>query len=180
MRFSPFNTYLCRNSLYGYSHSAYRFSNGCETALVKIHNDIFSILGAVVFLFDLSAAFDAVNHDLLLSKLSAELGFSYVVLKWILTYLNKRSYFVKSAGCASHTVDVKSVVPQGSILGPVLFNLYFKSDELIANLYSLRVHSYANDMQCFFSFNSDSSVNIIKNKIKAFLQDLKHWRLAIF
>ena len=79
MRFSPFNTYLCKNSLHGYSHSAYRFSNGCETALVKIHNDIFSILGAksnaVVILFDLSAAFDTVNHDLLLSKLSAEFVF---------------------------------------------------------------------------------------------------------
>ena len=132
--FLQINTYLCENSLYGYSQSAYRSSYSCETVLVKIHNDILSILdaksNAVVLLFDLSAAFDTVKHDLLLSKLSAEFVFSDVALEWFSTYLNNRSYFVKGAGCTSHTVDVKSGVPQGSILGPVLFNLYFKSAEL--------------------------------------------------
>ena len=80
--FLQINTYLCENSLYGYSQSAYRSCYSCETALVKIHNDILSILdaksNAVVLLFDLSTAFDTVKHDLLLSKLSAEFGFSDV------------------------------------------------------------------------------------------------------
>ena len=57
--FLQINTYLCENSLHGYSQSAYRSSYNCETALVKIHNDILSILdaksNAVVLLFDLSA-----------------------------------------------------------------------------------------------------------------------------
>ena len=109
------DVYLCENSLYGYSQSAYRSSYSCETALVKIHNDILSILdaksNAIVLLCDLSAAFDTVKHDLLLSKLSAEFGFSDVALEWFSTYLNNRSYFVKGAGCTSHTVDVKSGVP---------------------------------------------------------------------
>ena len=63
-----FITYLCENSLHGYSQLAYRSSYSCETALVKIQNDILSILdaksNAVVLLFDLSTAFDTVNHDL--------------------------------------------------------------------------------------------------------------------
>ena len=152
--FLQINTYLCENSLYGCSKSAYRSSYSCETALVKIHNDILSILdaksNAVVRLFDLSATFDTVKHDLLLSKFSAEFGFSDVALEWFSTYLNNRSYFVKGAVCTSHTVDVKSGVPQGSILGPVLITLYFKSSELIANSRGLFVRSYADDIVLSF------------------------------
>ena len=170
--FLQINTYLCENSLYSYSQSAYRSSYSCETALVKIHNDILSILdaksNAVVLLFCLSAAFDTVNHDPLLSKLSAEFVFSNVALEWFLTYLSNRSYFVKGAGCTSHTVDVKSGVLQGSILGPVLFNLYFKSTELIANSQGLCVQSYADNMQCYFSFGKVFSVDMIKNKFEPF------------
>ena len=92
----------------------YRLHIYKQQNLVKLHN-ILSILdaksNAAVLLFDLSAAFGTVNHDLLLSKLSAECGFSDVALEWFSTYLNNMSYFVKSAGCTSHTVDVKSGVP---------------------------------------------------------------------
>ena len=58
--------------------------------------------------------------------------------------------------------------------------LYFKSAELIANLHGLDVYSYADDIQCYFSFNRDTSVDIIKNKIRAFFQDLRHWMTFIF
>ena len=142
--------------MYGYSQSAYRSTYSCKTAFVKIHDDILPILNAksnaVVLLFDLSAAIDTINHDLPLSKLSAEFGFSDVALEWFSTYLNDKSYFVKGASCISHTVDVKSGVPQGSILGPLQFNLYFKNAELIANSHGLCVHSYADNMQCYFFF----------------------------
>ena len=62
----------------------------------------------------------------------------------------------------------------------MLFNLYFKSAELIANSHGLFVHSYADDMQCYLSFDKDFSVDMIKYKIGAFLQDLKHWMTSNF
>ena len=71
--------------------------------------------------------------------------------------------------------NVESGVDQGSISGPILFNLYFERADLIVNLYGLGVHSYADDIQCYFSFDKDCSVDVVKNKIRAFLQDLKHW-----
>ena len=78
-------------------------------------------------MFNLSAAFDMVNHDHLLRKSSAEFDFSDVALEWFSMYLNNSSYFVKGAGCTSHTVKVKTGVLQGLISGPVLFERAFKS-----------------------------------------------------
>ena len=62
----------------------------------------------------------------------------------------------------------------------MLFNLYFKSAELIANSHGLFVHSHADDIQCYLSFDKDFSVDMIKHKIGAFLQDLKHWMTSNF
>ena len=56
----------------------------------------------------------------------------------------------------------------------MLFDLYFKSAELIANSHGLFVHSYADDMQCYLSFDKDFFVDMNTHKIGAFLQDLKH------
>ena len=101
--------------------------------------------------------------------MSAEFGFSDVALECFSTYLNNRSNrFVKGAGCASHTVDAKSGVPQSSVLRPFLFTLYFKSCELIANSHGFGVDSYADNMHSYFSFDRDSFVDMIKNNSNIF------------
>lgn len=103
------------------------------------------------------------------------------MLKWFFTYLKDRSYFVKNTdGSVSHAVEVKSGVPQGSILGPVLFNLYFKNAELVANSHDFSVHSYADDMQCYFSFDRGVSLDVVLSKIRAFLHDFKFWMTCNF
>ena len=93
--------------MYRYSQSAYRSSYSCETAHVKIQKDILSILdvksNAEVLLFDLSVAFDTVNHDLLLSKLFAEFVFSDVALEWFSTYLNEGATLLKILAVFSYS-----------------------------------------------------------------------------
>ena len=172
--------YLCENFLYGEFQSAYRSGFSCETALVKISNDILSLLdtksNAVLLLFDLTAAFDTENHNLLLAKLFENFGFADNALKWFSTYLENRSYYVKGVNdSVSHVVKVTSGVPQGSILGPVLFNLYFKDAEMIAKSHGFSVHSYADDMQCYFELGKNISIDFVSDKITSFLLALKNW-----
>ena len=88
--------YLMSNDLFGVFQSAYRPYHSCETALVAIHNDIETMLDSklnvALLIFDLSAAFDIVNHQLLLKKLHFHYGFWNNVLAWFDLYLLGRNY----------------------------------------------------------------------------------------
>ena len=103
--------YLRENFLYGEFQSAYRCDFHSETALVKINNDILSLLdtksNAALVLFDLTATFDTVNHNLLLAKLFENFGFAGNALKWFSMYLENRSYYVKGViDSVSHFIEV--------------------------------------------------------------------------
>ena len=89
--------------------------------MVKVHNDVVSMLDAklnvILLLFDLSAAFDTVNHDILLAKLRDKYGFNGTVFAWFASYLSNRRYIVKINQSLSRDVVLFLGVPQGSILG---------------------------------------------------------------
>ena len=99
-----------------------------ETALLKILNNIRCNLDnhklTVLVLLDLTAAFDTVDHHILLNRLKNLVGLSGTVLNWFVSYLTDRHFFVSMDTCSSETHKIKCGVPQGSILGPTLFNLY--------------------------------------------------------
>ena len=91
-------------------------------------NDILSVQDrgelTAVSLLDLSAAFDTINHDLLLSRLTEWFGIDGVVLQWVCSYLTDRSQLVKVDGALSTPQLLLCDVPQGSVLGPLLFTMY--------------------------------------------------------
>ena len=107
--------------------SGFRSNHSCETALIAIIDDWISaidkneIVGTV--LFDLSKAFDLVNHKILLEKLW-HYQFNDVALQWFMTYFHQRSQQVSVSGKLSDPKPISSGVPQGSVLGPLLFLIY--------------------------------------------------------
>ncbi len=78
----------------------------------------------MLVLLDLSAAFDTIDHDKLIDRLQNYIGIKGQALRWIRSYLSDRYYFVYLNGEESQLSTVKYGVPQGSILGPLLFSLY--------------------------------------------------------
>ena len=118
--------------------SAYRWYHSTETALLKVQNDLLVAMdescGVFLVLLDLSSAFDTIDHDILIKRLHYNLGFSGTALAFIY-------------GTKSEPADLQYVVPQGSVLGPILFTIYTSPIGAIAKRHNLEIHLYADDTQ---------------------------------
>ena len=108
--------------------SAYRKFHSTETALLKLTNDIMESIdsGKITILtaLDMSAAFDTLDHITLLHRLQHTFGLSGYAISWIRSYLTHRSSFVKIDSSSSPSTTILTGVPQGSVLGPLLFVLF--------------------------------------------------------
>ncbi len=123
-----------------------------KTALLKVSNDLLQILDtgsdAVLVLLDLSAAFDTIDHSILLQRLEKWVGIQGTALQWLASYLKDRTFSVSIGNFSSSSAPLLCGVPQGSILGPLLFSLYMLPWELfLRNIRSpttamLMIHSF--------------------------------------
>ena len=125
--------------------SAYRKHYSCQHVLLRMIEmwrrclDDNKMVGAI--LMDLSKAFDCLPHDSLIAKLDAY-GFDKEALRLILSYLSGRKQCVKNGGCLSMLKLILNGVPQGSILGPILFNVFIND---IFLLLTQNLHNYSDD-----------------------------------
>ena len=119
--------YLTENKLLHPNHHAYRVHHNTTTALIQMCDAWLESVGegelAGACFLDMSAAFDIVNHSLLIQKLRLY-GFESNIIEWIQSYLSDRSQCVSIDGALSKLLPVRHGVPQGSILGPLLYTLF--------------------------------------------------------
>ena len=120
--------HIVRSGLYPLFQSAYRRYHSTETALVKVANDILLNMNTqrvtLLVLLDLSAAFDTVDHGILLRRLNTTFGIRGKVLEWFSSYLLGRSQRILFDGVKSDSFDLRSGVPQGNCIGQLLFVVY--------------------------------------------------------
>ena len=143
---SRIQSHLSSNSLSSSFQSAYRIFHSTETTLLKIHNDLILAMdrGEVtsLILLDLYDAFDTVDHSILLTRLQNWFGLDGLSLDWFSSYLSLRSQAVSINDSISAFSTLSCGVPQGSVLGPLLFTLYTTPLGSVISKNSLKYHLY--------------------------------------
>ena len=121
-------SHIYKNGLSNLSQSAYKQFRSTETALLKVHNDINLNIDngkvTALTLLDLSVAFDTIDHNIPITRLSTWYGISGTALSWFTSYLTDRQQAIKIDNCFSDMLPTSCGVPQGYVLGPLLFTLY--------------------------------------------------------
>jgi len=148
--------------------SAYRPCFSTETASVLLTNDLLSASASgapsLLLSLDLSAAFDCVIHSKLISRLTEDFGLEGLPLEWIKSYLSSRSLCVSYKGNRSGFVQVSDGVPQGSVLGPLLFSVYISPISRLIARFNLLHYTYADDTILIISFKDQlTSTKILQD-----------------
>ena len=172
------NEFISLEGLLNVNQSAYKSSHSTETALLKIQNDIAlsvdSRKAVALTLLDLSAAFDTIDHSLLYDCLHDWFGLDGTVLSWIKSYLSNRKQKIKIGDSFSEAVILPFGVPQGSVLGPLLFTLYTSPLSQVISKFKVTHHLYADDTQIYLAVDSrnfDSS----REELTECLKSVQEW-----
>ena len=143
--------------------SAYRPFHSTETALLKVQSDILLSMDdqkvTLLVMLDLSAAFDTINHNILLETSGSGFCVGGTALKWFTSNLSQITRQVQIKGTLSEKKQLTTGVPQGSCLGPVLFPIYVADLFQIIEKHIPEAQGYADDHQVYLSFTRIPSTN---------------------
>ena len=153
-----------------------------ETALIKVKNEMLnnavdSREVVLLVLLDFSAAFDTIDHDVLLSRLEKNLGIYGNVFKWVHSYLNNRFTQVHIDGFFSEARPLSYGLPQGSVVGPLMYVIYTLPIGDIIRKYGLTYHLYADDTQILTSFNpkEPGALDEALRKLELCISEINDW-----
>lgn len=174
----PLIAYLTAFQLLPELQSAYRAHHSTETAVLKVLGDILQAIDsgnlAALTLLDLSAAFDTVDHQILLQRLQKSYGIDGFALNWFESYLDGRTQFVRCGAKRSTPSSVLFGVPQGSVLGPILFLLYTADLLRLIASHDLCPHLYADDTQVY-GFCRPHDVTKLQSRVSLCVDDVASW-----
>lgn len=144
------------------TQSGFRAQYSTSTALLKVTDDIFKETdlnnNICLILLDFSKAFDTLDHATLCTKLKYY-GFSNTAVSFFNNYLSARRQRVVLNNESSHFIEMSRGVPQGSILGPLLFSIY--TADFNEYLKYCQTHQYADDTQVYYSFNLQNLLSAV-------------------
>ena len=177
--------HLSKHNLHIPEQSGYKKGFSTETLLIRIVNDLLIASdegkGTVLMLLDLSAAFDTVDHNILLKILEREVGITGNALKWFKSYLQGRCQRVKVNGKISCDIIIKFGVPQGSVLGPILFNIYIRSIyRSVKVLSGFNIFGFADNHQLFKNFNLYEEYQTLVDDLPKCFQTINEWMTSHF
>ena len=180
---SQFVDYVRDKQLKELLQSAYSEYHSTETALTKVHNDVMLAMDnqkvVLLLLLDLSAAFDTVDHTILLSRLRNRFGVCGTALQWFQSYLTDRSQSVTIQGTRSSSKVLRYGVPQGSVLGPILFCCYTAPLGDLLRTHGVDFHFYADDSQIALAFSPDILIDQIDafERIESCADSIRDWMM---
>ena len=159
--------------------SAYRAGHSTETALLRIKNDIDAALDrksmVILVMLDLSSAFDTIEHEVLLTRLEHTFGITDKALAWLRSYLSERHQNVVVDSTMSADYVLQCGVPQGSVLGPVLYCMYTRPVCDIVARHGMQYHCYADDIQIYATVGRDQCIAAALLKIEACVMEVADW-----
>ena len=162
----------------------YKSGYNTESLIIKVTNDLLIASDAktatVLLLLDLSAAFDTIDKGKLMQILHSEIKIGGNALKWFYSYLFGRTQKVRIGNELSEEVILEFGVPQGSVLGPILFNIYICS--LYSHVESLgfSIKGFADDHQVYASFTPEFQYNMLTANLRNIISNIYKWMNTYF
>jgi hypothetical protein len=142
--------------------SAYRRDHSTETAILRMLNDAYCTADnksrTLLVQLDPSAAFDTIDHSTLLKRLECTFGLSGAVLRWVRSYISCRSQYVHVGQKQSATVLYEYGLPQGSVLGPLIYTLYVAPIASVIASFNVDHMQYADNTQLYIVLDKNNAM----------------------
>ena len=171
------NNYLHTYQLIDKYQSAYRLHHSTETSVLHVIDNVIKSLdihsNIQLLLLDLSAAFDTLDHIILKQRL-IDIGLTDKALDWMMSFISNRTFSIKTGNHYSQPNNLKTGVPQGSVLGPILFLIYIRPISSIIRQYKhIKYHLYADDILLYSTISQHSLSH--RNELSNCANDIHVW-----